>query len=391
MVFVVVSMPIWTTFQKSLRVGELTWHWTLLGLTTPFVETLHVIPSFYSQGDFYSDSQVSAAVHSFGERILHAGYFNYQSHLYEIASKKLYLENIKTFPADFFIKAYGSILRISDIGHVSLMILFVLALAWNNLKLSCFALLGGLYFFGYPSIQFDLRHYFYLYFCFWWLYAYFLYHFCLICFTPSGRQDFLTRWRASLTIAESKKIFTYVITIFIVLTLPLLLLRIYQARQVRFLVESYLAAPQIEIPYKKQLVDKKDLFYQFIWLPLPQRLSGKMLRFLIGGQICAGRSLAITLQYKANYSDFDFTQTFNVVVPAKNPTMDVFVPVYFYQNGKVWGKAEGVKIAGKNASCLLGLHQLRNFNSYPLWLTLILPGGWQKKNLYQQLDWKVYF
>ena len=173
-------------------------HVALLGLMANFNESLDVAPSIYELGHTYDDSLVTVIITNYAARRQHVSepIADY-NHRYDTAASAVIRNVITTFPGDILARAYASAFTMatlptshffegrppeflprgsaierfyqlrSRVLHAvpwiwSLVIVLALLLACAaSVRVAIFVALAGLYFSGYPAIQFG-RHYFHL-------------------------------------------------------------------------------------------------------------------------------------------------------------------------------------------------------------------------------------
>ena len=202
-------------------------------------------------------------------RVLHQPLNAWCDAKFDIASGRLYMALAKTFPADFAVRAYGSVLMILRLGlaisagwapwpfpasagmaavfqtldtitaplaHLGTFatlaaIGVAFAASWRTgLALAVFVL----FLTGYPALRFEERHWFHLRFIPWWAAALVL------------GQLFRRGWRGWGR-AELVRAAVGVVGLLAALAVALAVLRAIQTRSVRTLIAQYLAAPTEEI------------------------------------------------------------------------------------------------------------------------------------------------
>lgn len=190
--FMIAASPVLSAFNAN--VGSCQWHFGLLGLSDVHTGILGITPAGYSWLNHYDDLAAWRAVESYGDRVLSIASTGYCTPLYDQASRALYLEIFKTFPADFltrglaaaktvirhefwqtpwlefssswqaFFISYRSVF--SGVFFSGWIAIVLIALA-NSVRVGLFAIFSLAYLSMYPAIQFDHRHFFHLTFLAW--------------------------------------------------------------------------------------------------------------------------------------------------------------------------------------------------------------------------------
>ncbi|MBI2422054.1 MAG: hypothetical protein HYV27_04420 [Candidatus Hydrogenedentes bacterium] len=402
-------------------------HVTLLGFLNFCDRRLGVAAPLYHLGDPFSDFYLANAVQSYMHRI--HGTMP-ETHVmmppYHEATNFFLMEYIKTFPGDLILRAYTAVLRILDEMHPKahapypqgitapwLLPLFDLRallldrlpgggryyagialgiLAARNLRWGFGALLLLLFFGGYPSLQFNLRHAFHLEFLSLWAFAFLLQRgldVCGIALSPdrrSGLREQLVHHERGIAPSLLRFAIFGAVT---VSGLALLLqgTRLWQHRAVAALVEQCVAAPLealVAIPSAggdvTVLFDLGDFgktppLEQF---DLPVHYEYLMVT-------CAGGEGAIplTFVYEAEHREhFNYTRT--VTAPLKETGDGVtrlYFPLYFGQDSRF----AGVRVPQAQAEKVTGFYRVHNAQEIPLWMTLILPPDWKDLPLHQSM------
>ncbi len=418
--FLVVAAPVFNTF-KNKNTGSCQWHFATLGLATPFTKSLKLKPSLYDWGYQFDDAMVSVMVNTYGNRVMHLSSVGYCTHNYDLASGKEYLQIVKTFPADIIVRAYASIkkllverYRIFAKSHENstrvhyhhllnpdlvLMPILLLSVAAVSLRIAFFMLLGLLYFFGYPAVQFDLRHFFYLLCLYWWPIGFFISQGVKRFGYRQQRNDTVLKIRtflqkpgiASIPLKRMALFAGVTVTLLIV---PLWLARHYQQQQLSKIIHAYLSAPSKKLVYTtKMLANQHKLAYQFAWsqtvlptttTPDEQAEAAQMLKLTFAGSQCRGLQIPFTIKYHYHMLSFNFTRQLTATVPARGkPWTIYFVPVYFARG---YAYPQSLILNADQKQCLTKIQIVNKENFYPLWLTLSVPSNWQQHKLYQRLS-----
>jgi hypothetical protein len=193
--FVVVAWPILTSVRER---GGCQWHAVLLGLTDEPTDGLMVARAPYSLGHDFSDDFIYTSSTAYAARTQPGvGHIEYCSPDYDAATARYLFDYARVFPGDFLTRTLASIVQIIQLPFrwydqplpgwwttlyatrrlvlkplrgwgVLPVALTLLALMAVSPRLGLFALFFLLYVGGYPSLQFNIRHYFHLEFITWW-------------------------------------------------------------------------------------------------------------------------------------------------------------------------------------------------------------------------------
>ena len=161
------ASPMLKTYQHQ-DIGSCFWHFPTLGLATQFQHELNMPLDHYDWLHFYSDDFAYATIITYGQNYLGYKTIIPCSTAYDHASKSFYLNMVKHFPADFIERGFRTIITILGKYLFILSIFFIFLVSIINLRLGLFLILGLLYFFSYPNLQFLQRHFYYRYLWPWW-------------------------------------------------------------------------------------------------------------------------------------------------------------------------------------------------------------------------------
>ncbi len=238
------SYPLVSTMEQQ---GNPAAMYALHGLGASYKAPLSIEPASYDLMYVHLDNHTFAATTSYGRRVL--GFQNPIPFLTEqdAAAANHYLwELATTFPADFLVRAYASVMQLLG-GSVLWLCLAVLALgiiaARNPLRATLAALLV-LYFLGIYGVQFVERHHFYLVFVPAWVVGFLVNHaltqryrlrkLCVRLRTAGPRQ-----WTKALWTPPVRRACLFVLAGGVFVLVPLLTARWYQASTVDRLQEPY--------------------------------------------------------------------------------------------------------------------------------------------------------
>lgn len=415
--FLLFAFPILSAISEM---GGCHYHFGLIGLSLPKTQWLQIIPSQLYDFVLGTDAMVRTYVESHGTRNL-AIPVGFCSKNYDLASKDLYFEIFKTFPADFVLRAYSSIRQVLEmpfnwtvnpsvtptwyVPFGNLMISFqsffknasyvavpvILALLVKDLKIGIFAFLWILLFCGYPAIQFDPRHFFYLEFVSWWLLLAFVGY---VIGSLANWSLFMALITKKTVLALARKVALYAASIAALLSIPLILLRIEQTAQVEELINAYQAADKL--PILTQPVRSDDTV-RWALPPLREnaqantdgggyRINEMMLHLQVGGEACASKSVPLTVRFNALNPALDFSRFFELHIPADGSYTDIYTPLYELHNpssGMQYFSPNAVELKSADYLCIKAIDAIVDKNFYPLWLTLAIPQNWKQQRLYQ--------
>ncbi|MBN20223.1 MAG: hypothetical protein CL678_02960 [Bdellovibrionaceae bacterium] len=241
--------------------GGCHWHVALLGLTSPFLSELSFSQSFYRFGPIYNDSWVDDLVHWVGFVQNGVNNIGFCSAEYDYWSGLYYRNLFHFFPADFYWRAIRSFWRIIIENNVFnsiflflytfivsfiwcwkkkkfskeslwflVLIIFGLFLKPHGLLFFGFSLYFALkvfspkkvlflstiilYFTGYPSIQFNFRHYFHLEVFSYLILSFFLWYFFEFLFSDKIISQSLTRRAKKIVLIYGSVFFIFSTLVF---------------------------------------------------------------------------------------------------------------------------------------------------------------------------------
>jgi hypothetical protein len=331
---------------------------------------------------------------------------DYCSHEYDAASGQYLKRIVLGFPADFATRAYGAALMVVDLpfrwwdapmtdwaawlykpraailhpvmGRGGILIVgsaLVLA-GMGSLRVALFLLFFVLYFGGYPATQFADRHYFHLEFITWWA-AGFVVHQTWIAVRafredpPSRRQELVSGLRRT--------------AVFIVVSAAAILgslqiARWYQHRNVRALVQAYIAAPKRPLALPSPAAGE----LQAIPAPAPGdeepptwQFATQLLEVDVNEAACGPRP-SVTFRYDTAVPELDFSRTVTMSphAAAPGPTRIFFVA---YEHFK------GLEFSDATPGCVMSVSRLADLRALPLLLNVTIAPDWERRPLHQRL------
>ena len=408
--FYVVAWPV----IRGLQFGGCQYHFSLLGLTDALTTELRLTPSLYRFGEQTTDTFADLVVGDYAVRVMSAPLPRLCTAAYDTASGGLYVALARTFPADFVVRAYASVLMILRVGLAIpaamipmlpfsgsdtmtavyaalsaitspiailgvLMTLAAVMVAWaSSIRLGLALTIFVLFLAGYPAIRFDERHWFHLRFIPWWAAA--------LVITQLLRRGAFTWERARVrraAVAAGLLLAT--------LAIALAALRWVQTRSVAQMIARYLAAPSESLAVHAR--DASSLLVD--WQPRDyadpathEHRASDLIAVTLDAAQCAGAGpLAVTVRYDADVPTHDMTSTFRVPrpLPAAAPTK-LFVPVFWEGVGdRVDLRFAGFQIADAPLSCIGRVALVAHDGRLPLWLEMQVPADWMSRPLYESM------
>jgi len=382
--FLVTAWPI-LSFVDTNGGGQ--WHVALLGLTSPFDESLRIQPAPYSLGDVYADGYIGKTTTAYAARVRpewrEAIYF---THEYDLVTGAYYREMVSRFPGDMMTRALASAFEItrlpfnwpgppmenlyswlyrareSVLSRVNgagpfLAGAAIVGVAAYDLRVGLFLLFFLLYFGGYPAIQFGTRHYFHLEFITWWAGGLLLHG---VFRRPARSPKFV---RAVILCA-----------VLAALAVPLVALRLYQAHEARQIFAAYIAAGKTPIGLGTRDVSG------VIRVPGPTAANDvRLMEIDLNSWACGGNA-AVTFQYDKSEPSNDYSRAVPIRAAGTHDVTRVFEPVYA-------STFQGVVLPDGGSECVAGAYWV-DPGHLPLLLSATLEPGWERRALYQRLPFE---
>jgi hypothetical protein len=416
--------------------GNSSQHLVLLGLGDRFTADLGIDNGhLYGWGYDYKDELAHAMISGFADRRLgqHQDLPMYGAD-YDRAASTYLREIAVNFPADLLLRVYASALKILELPYSGTSvqqpaflepsrlstlyaartrvlretaplwpwtIVFALgALTVCQPRLGLFAAAIVLYLSGYPALQFHERHFFHLEFIGLWACGFALSQLVamlLVLRHPDARARWIAAihppagWGQSLALAAALWI-----GIGLALAAPLLLLRAYQQRHVRGLLEIYLAAPRDPLPAAHTIDARGVARFAGPALARSDRdaphddvVRSEYIRAGFGGSSCDVARMDVTFRYAATEAQHDFSRTIVVQPTTPEPTV-VFFPAYDHRPHHDDAMRSGYTLAGVEtpaaaAGCVADLSRVRDTAPLPVLMDLRLPPRWREATLYGTL------
>jgi hypothetical protein len=371
----------WMPATFVVQRGGCQWHVVLLGLDDTFTRVLRVTPSFYGWSTSYSDEYTYSSVNAFRERMEGAAPADYCSAVYDAESGAYLLEIFARFPADVLMRAYAAAIRVLDLpfywwstiadepaaqrsttGFVLTKIagaarlasvVTVVILGAVSLRIGLFALCVVIYFGGYPSAQFANRHYFHLEFLGWLAMAFVASQIVRSCQSVRRGDRVL-----SAGVVRRAAAFTAVAAALLLVPVPMV--RAYQNRSVRALVDELLAAPRVPLVMPDSNSGRSGAAYLDIRFDLD----------------ACPNAAPVALEYVVSNPLFDFTGPL-IPMPRGSIPERILVPVF-----------DGFRSLTVDPSlrhCIASVDRLAELRGRPLLPVLTLPRGWVDLPTHQSL------
>lgn len=402
--FVVCAWPVIAAYRSGSNSG----HVALLGLMTPFDKPLGVTRSVYDWGALYDDGYAVKVISSYSERV-HGRRVEPLSPEYDRAMVEYLASIARHWPADLLVRAYASVLRSVDlpfqlrlyttapppgidergvlaraygawIGALSMLsglgaVLTagaILAAAGASIRIGAWLSMAIFYFGGYPAVQFDARHFFFLECIGWIALAWVATAAVRVSkMAPADRANAVRRaamFGAALAAA---------------VVLPLAALRAYQQRHVTHLIEAYLDMPTTPIAVSAApAADARTLLQPVDLARSPEPdVRAEYVAADVGGRGCGAATVPVTVRYATLPGYTDLSQRFDVAIDRSGAPFRLLLPVYYSPGGYF----AGIEVPDGDERCVASLRRATRIDGTPVLPTLTLPPGWRELPLYQTL------
>lgn len=437
--FVLASYPILISFSQ----GSNSYKVILDGLAPHFDEALGVTPSLYEFGPLYSDAYEEMSINSYA--LVQAGEarplypfgdqeipkFFYNSPSLDKASKALFFDITRHFPADLLIRAYAALLHVvqlpfKELGmpaylagdtwlgaiykiRTSVLGLFsgwggwflfaaIISISSRHPRTALFMAICTVYFSAYPALVFQKRHLFHLEFLSLWGLG-FLIHQLLkaamgFYLTPTARKRTIHLWKSRiLTWGSCLRVSLFVLFILTTALLPLFFFRAYQQQHLTELIQ-YIAATSRSVVHTNtipltqtiNLIEVKGLFTgEYLgrpWAKTPYSETQYIVITFSGDGLQQTSEIEGQLSYAPSAPRNDYSRPFTVkLMPGKDTF--IFAPVYYdYENESYF---RGIKIAPESGVLIKSIERLHTLQKIPYLLHFQCPPDWHDYRLYQTL------
>lgn len=380
--------------------GSNSFHVILLGFADGFDANLGIERSVYAFLPFYNDGYLANVIQGHSGQLL-----GFPSPEYDAAGQAMFLEVFRKFPADLFVRAlgaanavmnlcflsrdpsflvqplpaqpfflalYSALYRLNGFGIV-LAPLFLVIASWNNLRRGLLAMVVLLILAGYPSLQFESRHYFH---------AQIVPVVALLAVV--GAAGHMAVALASRRLPHFGLVRSLAVPIAVMLALtvvPLVALRAYQSSQLDQAVTAYL---NTRVPLQTSLSQEDNGSWLVSWpQPAPPAAMGGLraahyiVEFADDG---SGEPIHVSIRYDVavgqNYSRL---LTLAPVAGANRVGFSVFTHA---------GQSDlaGVELGDSARRRLAGVYRVDTGGLAGLPLDVRLPADWRDRPLYQRLQ-----
>jgi hypothetical protein len=410
--FAASSWPILSAYRSGSNTG----HVALLGMMSYFNAPLGVTPSVYDWGAPYDDGFAIKVISSFSERVHHRPVAALSSE-YDRAMLEYLLLIGRHWPADLVIRACASVLRVAELPFqfriyttaappaivdgilgqiyavrdalfsrlsgigVPITALAIVAVAGWSVRIAIWLLLSVLYFAGYPAVQFDARHFFFLEFI------------PLLAVALLGEAA----WRALATagrvrageppspdlVARGRRAVAFGAGSLLLIGAAIVGVRAYQQYHVTALLDGYLATPTETLTLSRTRVGDGRVLLR------PEQLSqsvepGVRAAYLvvdITRHDCPRALTPVTFRYTPMSGYTDLSRSVDVPVPQTDAPFRLFSPIYDAPGAHF----AGVEVNDDECACIAAVRRVTALDRTPMLLNLTLPPDWREMKLYQTL------
>jgi hypothetical protein len=415
--FIIAAWPIVTAYRGGSNTG----HVALLGLMTPFDRPLGINGSLYDWGYTYLDGFAAVTINSYSARA-HGRFVRYLSPEYDRAMAEYILHIARVWPADIVTRAYASALKTLEmpftvgvytngpraaalsetVSHFylwqqSVLRVFLgrgaliaaaalMIIAGRSVSAAAVLFVFGLYFAGYPAIQFHIRHFFHLEFVSWWAIGFLVQRLGGAAFAMaagwSAGQPLLNR-RVLFIEATRMAVFAGVSGVIVVGSLATL--RAYQATHVREILRGYASAPLVPLKTAATARGDQTLFtLPGLWTPR-EMLDPVATRYIVAEfapHSCRAVALPVTFRYDTQYDASDFSRTMRLTLLPEAPPTRVLFAAYYYGTSSHFS---GIEVPRGFETCLASVSSVADLGRYVVLMGVTLPPAWERATLYQTL------
>ncbi len=410
-VFIIVALPMLLS-PKTPEMGSCFWHIPTLGFNNNFTIGLGLKPAlyslFYEFGDEASYSLVAA----------HAHYFHQItqtplpcSPIFDKINSHVFWQIVTTFPADIIIRALSSLkIVLTSKGIVIASFFILLLIACKRYRYGLFATLGILYFFSYPALFFQSRHYFYQHAFIWLFLGFIISRLLFYAFSKEGKTQ-LSSFKKEISIINVFwaiiRVIVYVLCLLGIIFGLLYSARIYQDKKVTKIINQYLSAniSPINTVIHHDNKQHKTVF-QFNWPRSlvekhvdPAKISAKMLRVIVSAKNCNVKLVKLFFVYDTSDQRANFNVYMQTVLQQKTDETNLFLPIYF-KSGDISPMTYEAPLShmkgnfalshlyipeNTNSQCIQSINEVNLKDLPPIWLTLNLPSHWRNLKKYQTM------
>jgi hypothetical protein len=418
LVFALVGSPMLRLYGQGGNTAFFATH----GLMEPFTHGLGLKQDLYQTGYVYDDGYNYETILAQADLVDHdAGEIGYQSPEMDDAAASLFRAHALNLPADFIVRVEASIVQTLKVGTLHFprgdhplgavargvadpvrnlpfgfllpVLVAIAVMAFVRGKLAAFGILTVMYLGGLGSLQYDLRHVFYLE-VLWWL-----------ALAVCGRAAFMvTRglWRRRdqgfalerawppWACQAALRVSVAMGAIALLVTAPLTAARAYQSHHVRDLLATLDETPGTPLPLKREHVERGVLVRPdpaALWRGQGE-IAHAYVRFTFDPRGCDSTALTPVLRYRWHHKvpgPLDFSTTFQVPFdPAQRRPMSAYRLVF--RDG--FEAFAGLELPPEQAECLTSATRLAPQRELPLLLQIRSFGLTEHPPLYQQFQWE---
>jgi hypothetical protein len=410
--FLMFAWPIVSAYRSGSNTG----HVALLGMMSYFNAPLGVTPSVYDWGAPYDDGFAIKVISSFSERVHHRPVSALSSE-YDRAVLEYLLLIGRHWPADLLIRACASVLRVAELPFqirlyttaappaivdgilgqlyavrdavlsrlsgigVPITAVAIVAVAGSSVRIAIWLLLSVMYFAGYPAVQFDARHFFFLEFIPWLAVA--LLGEAAWRAVAAARKVRAGEPLAPDLVARGRRVAAFGVGSLLVLGAGTAALRAYQQRHVTALLDGYLEIPTETLTLRRTPVGGGQVLLR----PDQLRQSaepGVRAEYLVVDvtrRNCARSLTPVTFRYAPVSGYTDLSRRVDVPVPPADAPFRLFVPIYDAPGTHF----AGVEVTEGDCACIAAVRRVTDLDRTPILLNLTLPPDWRQMKLYQTL------
>lgn len=406
------------------------------GLTRLFNQNLGLGGAPYDLGCMYRDEYTHSIVSSFAmyktdaTRELQA----YVSPEYDRASRQYFVDQfLRHFPADFLLRWYASTVRILNYSAFALDSFVPLELengllqsqfAWRwrwlgplagwgtvlalaalflisvrSLRLAVAAGMALIYFGGYVSLQFMLRHYFYLEVLFWWVLGFLIAQGLATVFWmlhPRHMQVLRRVVSAPVTwwSPPVKRALAFAVIGMLAVAAPVCVARVWQSAHMSVIYRQYAEATreplETETAGNGVVLFKPKGFLDYEHFTPRERALQVQTGLLVVEVEPADDSFWLVFVYEATRPENNFSD--QIRIPSKRAAntkrLRVFFPAYNAPAQYILGDRHfvGVRVSKAFAPCIKGLYRVPDFGQLPVMMNLTLADNWSEAPTY--LTWQ---
>lgn len=380
--------------------GSNSFHVILLGFTGAFDVNLGIERSLYALLPFYNDGYLANVIQGHSGLVL-----DFPSRAYDAAGRDLYFDVVRFFPADVLVRALAAINEVMNLAFLSrepsfltqplpaqsffgglystlsqfagfglvMAPVFILVASWNDLRRGLLAALVMLVLGGYPSLQFESRHYFH---------AQIVPVVAILSIAWAVVQFARMLAARRLPDIPPGRAIAVPLAIMLALTLvPLAALRAYQSARVEQALETYL---DTRVPLQTAMTTEANGSSLVQWTLPPQadaignlRKAHYVVEFTDDGR---GAPIYLGVRYDVEAAGHDFSRVL-AVSPAAGVNQIGFS--VFVAAGQ--SQFAGIEIGESARQRLSGVFRVDSGGPAGLPLDVTLPATWRERPMYQRL------